>query len=385
MEYNSHVSHSVLSPRRYSGRLCDAQWSVKCRLQVNEKGFADHEQDVLQVGFQEKEEPHAYFAQVNPNDLDWDEIAETTGDNSWSADNMRKYLVKLEKVHYNSTYEHGHDGWLDMTMLDAGYTSSADARQLSQLASEAAGYSVGDTSSLLQRDMNGNQPNRDNIVGPFGGVSHVHPDGRRSSPGYYVRDTITDGKYPLTLFLDTLATRVIFQKNGTHPKAIGIEYLKGKSMYSADPRYNSSDPGVPGKAYASKEVILSGGAFNTPQLLLLSGIGPAAHLKSLDIPIVTDLPGVGQSVADNYEAGILSLGSRALTGMGEVFPAFWKTSQAKIRDIYMWCGSFLFEGFWPGYVAFFLANKLVYKPIISNDEEDEASLGHTALTISIHL
>lgn len=284
-----------------------------------------------------------------PNDADFDEIAELTGDKSWSHENMRQYLVRLERAHYNSTSEHGHDGWLGMTMLDPGYTTSADAKQLSQLAAEAAGYKVADTSSLLQRDMNGDQPNRDNLVGPFGGVSHITPNGRRSSPGYYARDTAKDGRYPLTISLDTLATKIIFDKSGKKPKAVGIEYLQGKSMYSADPRYNAADKGVAGKVFASKEVIISGGAFNTPQLLLLSGIGPAEQLKKFNIPVIVDSPGVGRSLADNYEAGILSLGKRPVTGMSEIFPNFWKTSQGAIRDIYMWCGSFAFEGFWPGF------------------------------------
>ncbi|KAH7122619.1 hypothetical protein B0J11DRAFT_344366 [Dendryphion nanum] len=286
---------------------------------------------------------------MNPNDLDWNEIAETTGDDSWSAENMRKYLVKLEKTHYNSTYKHGKDGWLDMTMLDPGYTTSADAKQLSELAAQAAGYSKAETPALLARDMNGNQKNRDNLVGPFGGVSHIHPNNRRSSPGYYLRDTVAEKKYPITLSLDTLATKIIFDTKGSKPKAVGIEFLKGKSLYSADPRYNAKDPGTPGKAYARKEVIISGGAFNTPQLLLLSGIGPAKHLKKFDIPVIVDSPGVGQQVADNYEAGIISLAKRALVTGGTIFPAFWKTSVGKIRDIYMWCGSFAFEGFWPGF------------------------------------
>jgi choline dehydrogenase len=284
-----------------------------------------------------------------PNDADFDDIADLTGDESWSHENMRKYLIRLEKVHYNSTYKHGHDGWLDMTMLDAGYSTSADAKQLSQLAAQAAGFQAADASNLLQRDMNGNQANRDNLVGPFGGVSHVTPDGRRSSPGYYARDTANDGRFPLTISLDTLATKIIFDKTGKKPKAVGIEYLQGKSMYSADPRYNASDKGIAGKVFASKEVIISCGAFNSPQLLMLSGIGPKAHLKKFAIPVLVDSPGVGQSLADNYEAGILSLGKRAVTGMSEVFPNFWKTSQGAIRDIYMWCGSFAFEGFWPGF------------------------------------
>ena len=52
------------------------------------------------------------------------------------------------------------------------------------------------------------------------------------------------------------------------------------------------------------EVILAGGAINSPQLLLLSGIGPAEHLRSLGIPVVADLPGVGQHLQDHLEVYI---------------------------------------------------------------------------------
>ncbi|CAI6333128.1 unnamed protein product [Periconia digitata] len=287
---------------------------------------------------------------MNPNDLDWNDIAETTGDNSWSAENMRKYLIKLETVHYESNYTHGHDGWLSMTSLGNGFDAYRDSHELTTLASEAAGYTAAEAASLVKRDINGAQPDRDQLLGPFNGVSHVEADAvQRSSPGYYVRDTVREGKYPLTLFLDTLATKVIFDQSGSKPKAVGIEYLKGKSLYSADPRSNPNATGTPGKAYASKEVIISGGTFNSPQILMLSGIGPAAHLKKFDIPVVVDLPGVGQQVADNYETGILTLGKRAVQGMGEIFPTFWKTSQAAIRDFYLFCGSLSFEGFWPGF------------------------------------
>ncbi|KAF2028434.1 alcohol oxidase [Setomelanomma holmii] len=260
---------------------------------------------------------------MNPNDADWDEIAELTGDESWSHENMRKYLIRPERVHYNSISQHGHNGWLDMT--------------ISAPAAQAAGFKASDTSTLLQRDMNSDQPNRDNLVGPFG---------RR----YNARDTASSGKYPLTISLDTLAIKIIFKKTGNKPKASGVEYLQGKSMYSADPRYNAADKGVAGKVFASKEIIISGGAFNSPQLLLLSGIGPKEQLNKFKIPVAADSLGVGRSVADNYEAGILSLSKRAVTGMSEIFPKFWKTSQGATRDIYVWCGSFAFEGFWPGFL-----------------------------------
>ena len=55
--------------------------------------------------------------------------------------------------------------------------------------------------------------------------------------------------------------------------------------------------------HARREVILCGGAFNTPQLLMLSGIGPAAELRAHGIPVRVDLPGVGRNLQDRYEVG----------------------------------------------------------------------------------
>jgi choline dehydrogenase-like flavoprotein len=60
-----------------------------------------------------------------------------------------------------------------------------------------------------------------------------------------------------------------------------------------------------GTALARKEVIISAGTFNTPQLLKLSGIGPADELHNLGIPLVVDLPGVGQNLQDRYENGVI--------------------------------------------------------------------------------
>ncbi len=65
-----------------------------------------------------------------------------------------------------------------------------------------------------------------------------------------------------------------------------------------------SQPGGLCTARAAREVILCGGAVNSPQLLMLSGIGPQEHLAGLGIPVVHHLPGVGQSLQDHYSAAI---------------------------------------------------------------------------------
>ncbi len=63
----------------------------------------------------------------------------------------------------------------------------------------------------------------------------------------------------------------------------------------------SGDAGEPREVRATREVVLCGGAFNTPQLLMLSGIGPADELRAHGIDVRVDLPGVGRNLQDRYE------------------------------------------------------------------------------------
>ena len=93
--------------------------------------------------------------------------------------------------------------------------------------------------------------------------------------------------------------------DGGKPRAIGVDFLDGQSLYSADPRSNSTIVGVPGQVNATREVILSAGTYNTPQLLKLSGIGPKDELSSLGIPTIVHLPGVGSNLQDRYEVGVI--------------------------------------------------------------------------------
>lgn len=81
--------------------------------------------------------------------------------------------------------------------------------------------------------------------------------------------------------------------------------MEGSYLYRADPRSGSATVTGSGSVNASREVILAAGAFNTPQLLKLSGIGPQAELESFDIPVIVDLPGVGTNMQDRYEATVV--------------------------------------------------------------------------------
>jgi choline dehydrogenase len=113
--------------------------------------------------------------------------------------------------------------------------------------------------------------------------------------------------YPDRLHLITgaLVTQVIIKDK----QAVGVRYLKKEGLYEATPKERrDNQPPSPCEIYVRPhgEVILAGGAFNTPQLLMLSGVGPADHLKANGIEVVCDLPGVGENLQDRYEIAVIT-------------------------------------------------------------------------------
>ena len=90
----------------------------------------------------------------------------------------------------------------------------------------------------------------------------------------------------LTVRTGALATRVLFDKR----RAVGVSYVREGKVEDAR---------------AEREVILSGGAINSPQLLMLSGVGPADHLKGFGIEVMADLGGVGQNLIDHLMTGVM--------------------------------------------------------------------------------
>ncbi len=109
----------------------------------------------------------------------------------------------------------------------------------------------------------------------------VGPDGRRSSAANaYLRPAL--GRPNLEVRTRALATRVLFEGK----RATGVEYRRGDALAVVGAR---------------REVIVSAGSINSPKLLKLSGIGPAVELREHGIPVVRDLPGVGENLQDHLE------------------------------------------------------------------------------------
>ncbi|KAI1161427.1 choline dehydrogenase mitochondrial precursor [Nemania serpens] len=379
---------------------------------------------------------HNALVSLLPSRNDFNYIADLLHDKSWSPDNMRQYFEKFEHLEYKvaSKKGHGTNGYIDVTVdpigiaaqdikltsalmgaakafgvnTDALYAAinttiaSANARgnvdPYSELLPLDVSQPIADAlNSMLFQDINFDDPQRD-LKKVFAQLP-MHMDNlhyRRSSPRDYVYDTVTaknrDGskKYPLDVALNTLVTKVTFDKvkyKGEKPKANGIEYLYGQSLYRADPRASrTANGGKPGSVRATKEVIVSGGTFNSPQILKLSGVGPKEELKKFKIPVVVDLPGVGKNLQDRLEVSVngnyptnftrildctylyteddpcwsqyvdpKNLGAAKGTyASNQVFSgAFWTSSYSEDGEQDLWIGGFpaLFTGFYPGYSA----------------------------------
>jgi choline dehydrogenase len=281
------------------------------------------------------------------------------------------------------TKGHGFSGFLDISVNGPEYLrNQSDAQTILAATAKKLGQPQTDVFAMVARDLNNNDVDHDQQTGVFGFPAHRDPMGRRVHAGTAVLQTLSatnaDGskKYPLTLSTESLATKILFNTTGSvKPKAIGVEYLQGQSMYKADPRYNASNPGMKMQAFARKEVIISGGAFNTPQLLKLSGVGPKAELTKFNIPVVVDLPGVGTNLQDNPEVGNIATANKpALANLGPIctwgapgdpcLDAWYqgkgmyaqgplnaimvKTSNATERDLFIFgIPSASFRGYWP--------------------------------------
>jgi choline dehydrogenase len=128
-------------------------------------------------------------------------------------------------------------------------------------------------------------PRNDDFNGPTqegaGYFQLTARNGRRCSTavGYLRR---ARGRPNLAIVSNALASRILFAGR----RAVGVEYRHG---------------GVMRTAHANGEVIIAGGAFNSPQLLQLSGLGPAALLSSLGIDVIVDMPGVGADLQDHLQ------------------------------------------------------------------------------------
>ena len=263
---------------------------------------------------------HNAMILVCPHNQDWDDIAELTGDSSWRAENMRRYFERIEDCRHRPPYRwlekvlglnptrHGFSGWLTTERRDPRLAlGDRDMMGMIKHSAVKAFKEMGDPLTQLRWSIKSqHDPNDWRLVQSNSFGIRYTPLTTRDQVRTGTRERILDvaKRYPHKLHVEhhALVTRVLFDDNN---RALGVEYLKGERLYRAhsDP---SSEPGERRQAFASRETILCGGAFNTPQLLMLSGIGPKQELESHGIKVRIDLSGVGRNLQDRYEVSVVN-------------------------------------------------------------------------------
>ena len=263
---------------------------------------------------------HNAMVTVYPHNSDWDQLAQLTGDPTWQAGNMRKYFQRLENCHYRRVHRllskiglnftrHGFSGWLHTSYADP-FLVLRD-RDLLKVVAKAKVAAFLALRNRFKRILNFitsiGDPNDWCLVKQSAQGVRLIPlatDGvRRSSTRERIQAVQRALPNRLTVKINCLVVKIVLDENNT---ATGLEFQEGEKLYRADRDYQEvSSPSETMTATARKEVILSCGAFNTPQLLMLSGIGPKDELDKHGIDVKVDLPGVGENLQDRYEVTVV--------------------------------------------------------------------------------
>jgi choline dehydrogenase len=253
---------------------------------------------------------HHAMITVYPDPSDWDDIADLTRDASWRSDNLWRYFdrcrdpngfgwLTIEAAGFDTVFQAAHDGTVDKILLSAFVHAPHLFRPQSIL-------DVLGTPAEPVLDTN----DRDTVRGNREGLYRIPlstKGGGRNGVTEFIYATKGHPVYGanLTIWENTLVTKIKFN-NG---RAAGLEYLQRKRAYWADRDDTRLDrtplPQVLDTVTATKEIILAAGAFNTPQLLMNSGIGPATDLAVQNISVIVDRPGVGANLQDRYEIPVI--------------------------------------------------------------------------------
>ncbi len=256
---------------------------------------------------------HNAMIVLYPHNSDWDHIVELTGDASWASGNMRQYFERLERCEYvdsdDKASRHGFTGWLATNVADPLLiVGDVFLLRLISGALKESFFRLGSPiTRTWQKFRTRFDPNDWRLVMQNAEGVCLTPlstrNGKRVGSREYLQRVQQACPGNLTIRTRALVSRVVLDAEN---RATGVEYLAGAHLYAADPNSQTAIPETKASVAATREVILCAGAFNTPQLLKLSGIGPRAELEAHGIPVKVDLPGVGENLQDRYEVSVVS-------------------------------------------------------------------------------
>ncbi len=317
---------------------------------------------------------------VLPKNSDWDNLATTLQDSSWAHDQMNGYYDRVSK-------------WLGVERPDVnadvlldGSISSILTGAFKEAAERGLGPDVSDNPlgnvvvmwRFLTRDIN-----KMLLAGQAEGVFQfplATREHKRNGTREYLIATARDARrFPLRIKTQALVTKVLFaddkDENGNW-RATGVEFMDGAGLYQADLAGAATSQPQTYTVRAKREVILAAGAFNTPQLLMLSGFGDEAHLRDKGIEPRKHLPGVGKNLQDRYEVGVVTElsddfhalrnckfrgddsdkcfrqwtdGRGVYTSNGAVVNVLMRSGVRAEADLHMFAVPGVFKGYYPGY------------------------------------
>ena len=187
------------------------------------------------------------------------------GNEGWSYDEVMPYFKKAERNQNGASEFHGGDGELGVS--NPVFSNNPLHKTFINAGIEA-GYPYNE-------DLNGATQEG------FGPAQQTIWNGKRESTGQSFIKPVLERKN-LTISKMSVTKKLLFKGN----KCIGLEYIKNKTVHSV---------------FAEREVMVCGGAINSPQLLQLSGIGKGDYIKKWGLEVVADLPGVGENLQDHLD------------------------------------------------------------------------------------
>ncbi len=250
-----------------------------------------------------------------PADETWDELARETGDAGWSAHAMRRHRHAVEQCRHRPLRRllarfgfdrtgHGWRGWLPVERAVPLKVLSDGAVIRSVFFSALVDLERGSGWLRRLRGFFHDWGDPNDATGAPEQICYLPlATDRHARFGTRERLRRVADSHPgrLEIRTDSLATRILFDDDG---RACGVEWREGRHLYRASPT-PSAHPGTLHHARARGEVILAGGAFATPQLLMLSGIGDPAELARHGIALRQALPAVGRNLQDRYEISVV--------------------------------------------------------------------------------
>jgi choline dehydrogenase len=207
---------------------------------------------------------------VRGNAQNFDDWA-AQGAEGWGYDDVLPYFKKIEKYKGGDASYHGLDGEISLSDCPDSHMRSPEFLE----AARQAGYNE------LHSDYNGAKQSNS------AGYLQFHIDGnkkRESGATAFLHPVMERGN--LIVETEAVVKKIIIQSG----VATGVEYVIDGQTYIAN---------------ATNDIVLSAGAFGSPKILMLSGIGSAADLHPLGIDVVVDLPGVGQNLQDHLQLPII--------------------------------------------------------------------------------